>query len=142
MNSLSLPTFSPWKKNSNKVIEAPKKKLKWWFFFVTKSWEPNMTGQNYQTAPTDPQSKEKTQEDRTWWKNEMGIEEFETWVLKVDRKRWLMPIWFLFPRYQNQTCKGEREELFLLQVIKWERLIKETHWLDRFDSQLWFIAHW
>ena len=101
-----------------------------------------MTEQNYQTAPTDPQSKEKTQEDRTWWKNEMGIEEFETWVLKVDRKRWLMPIWFLFPRYQNQTCKGEREELFLLQVIKWERLIKETHWLDRLDSQLWFIAHW
>ena len=48
----------------------------------------------------------------------MGNEEFETWVLKVDRKRWLMPIWFLFPRYQNQTCKGEREELFLLQVIK------------------------
>ena len=33
-----------------------------------------MTEQNYQTAPTDPQSKEKAQEeeDRIWWKNEMG----------------------------------------------------------------------
>ena len=147
MNSLSLPTFSPWKKKIQQSDWSTKKKLKIWndeiFFFWSsnlknQTWLNKIIKQHQLIHKAKKKHKKIELDGKTKWVLKNLKPGFWKWI---ERGGWC-PLGFFFPRYQNQTCKGEREELFLLQVIKWERLIKETHWLDRLDSQLWFIAHW